>query len=137
MQEVFYRTWLDTYPNIEAGITIDDIEDRFKTAFTEESLASRIDGIEKGIFAKAGDNVIGVCFPIELETVNQLRAIYVLPDYQRHGTGLLLWNEAQKKFNSKKDVIVHVATYNAKAIAFIKSSVLKTPASAGSMRFSS
>lgn len=36
--EVLYKTWLDTYPNEEAGITVDDIEDKFSVYFTEEFL---------------------------------------------------------------------------------------------------
>jgi len=38
IQKVFYNTWLNTYPNIEAGVTVDDIKDRFKDRFTEEGL---------------------------------------------------------------------------------------------------
>lgn len=126
MQEVFYRTWLATYPNEEFGITVDDIEDRFKDRLTEEYLAKRAEKIanpdegETLLFAKDGDNVVGVCGIVTREDVNQLRAIYVLPEYQGRGIGWMMWKEAQKHFNSNKDIIVQVATYNQNAIDFYK-----------------
>jgi diamine N-acetyltransferase len=126
MQEVFYRTWLDTYPNEEAGITVDDIEDRYKDHFTEEALAKRTEGVinpPEGhtlFVAKEGDKVIGVCRVVNHSDKNQLQAIYVLPEYQGRGVGYKLWEEAQKHFDKDKDTIVQVATYNTKAIEFYK-----------------
>jgi len=124
MAEVFYKTWLDTYPNEEAGITIDDIEDRYKDTFTEESLRKsreRTANLREGenlILAKEGEKVVGVCRAIKHADKNQIQAIYVLPEYQGRGVGSLLWEEAQKSFDPDKDTIVQVATYNIKAIGF-------------------
>lgn len=126
MIEVFYRTWLDTYPNEEAGITVDDIYDRYKNAFTEESLTKRkkqLEHLDQGetlLLAKDGEKVVGVCRVVEHPQKNQPQAIYVLSEYQRKGIGQLFWNEAQKVFNPKKDIFVEVATYNTKAIEFYK-----------------
>ena len=39
MQEVFYQGWLATYPNAEHGITLDDIEDRYKDRYAEDKIA--------------------------------------------------------------------------------------------------
>ncbi len=124
--EVFYKTWLATYPNEEVGITVDDVEDRFKDAFTEENLAKRADKIanpEEGasfLVAKDGDKVIGLCRIAASENHNQLQAIYVLPEYQGQGVGNMLWEEAKKSFSSESKTIVHVARYNKNAIAFYK-----------------
>ena len=126
MQEVLYRTWLATYPDEKTGITVDDIEDRYTNAFTEESLKGGADIVanprkgETRLVAKEGDRVVGVCLVIEREDANQLQAIYVLPEYQRRGVGRLLYEEAQKVFDPKKDTIVQVATYNTNAIEFYK-----------------
>lgn len=126
IQVVFYKTWIDTYPNEEAGITIADIEDRFKDYFTEDALAKRREGVinlPKGnifFIAKEGKKVVGVCRVILHADKNQLQAIYVLPEYQGRGVGRLLWEEAQKQFDSSKDIIVQVVTYNTKAIGFYK-----------------
>jgi ribosomal protein S18 acetylase RimI-like enzyme len=126
MAEVYRTTWLATYPNKEAGITVDDIEDVFKDSFTEEALAKRAERIrhpkEGYVFlvAKDGDKVIGVCSVIKHPDKNQLASIYVLPEYQGRGVGSLFWAEAQKHFDADKDTIVQVVTYNANAIGFYK-----------------
>lgn len=126
MQEVYYRTWLATYPNVEHGITIDDIEDHFKEDFTEETLAARAEHIRNPLpgrtllFAKDGDKVVGICSLHVTEEINKLRTIYVLPEYQGKGVGTMLWNEIQKSRDPNKDTYVAVATYNAQAIGFYK-----------------
>lgn len=124
--EVYYKTWLATYPNERTGVTTEDVEDRFKDAFTEESLAKRAERIsqlkenEPLFLAKDGDRIIGLCGVIRHPDKNQLKTIYVLPEYQGRGIGTLLWEEAKKYFDVSKDTIVQVATFNANAIAFYK-----------------
>lgn len=123
MQEVFYRTWLATYPNEERGITVDDIEDQFKDRHSEEKLVRMRERIVKfpnnvTLVAKEGDRVIALCRIIKNENKNQLQAIYVLPEYQGRGIGNSLWQEVQKFLDSNKDTIVEVATYNKNAIGF-------------------
>ena len=124
--EVFYKTWLVTYPNEKVGITVDDIEDRFKNSFTEESLAKRADRIahpkdnEVFFLAKDSDRVVGVCNIVKHPDKNQLQAMYVLPEYQGKGIGNLLWERAKKDLDLDKDTIVQVATYNTNAINFYR-----------------
>ena len=36
IQNVFYKSWLDTYPNDKVGITIDDVEHWYKDAWEEK-----------------------------------------------------------------------------------------------------
>jgi hypothetical protein len=38
---VYKETWLATYPNERLGITVDDIEDKFKDDFTEKKIEKR------------------------------------------------------------------------------------------------
>jgi ribosomal protein S18 acetylase RimI-like enzyme len=125
IREVFYKTWLDVYPNKEVGITKEDIEDKFKGTFTEERLKK-----DKEVFlnpsntdrhiiiAKEGEKVVGVCRVFKKEKFDQLQSIYVLPEYQGKGIGYLLWRKASEFFDPHKDIIVEVATYNKKAICF-------------------
>ncbi len=126
IQEVFHKTWLATYPNEEARITRDDIEDRFKDAYSEERMAKRRENIEKissdGIFlvAKENEKVAGLCRASRTADRNLLNAIYILPEYQGKGIGMKLWNAVQSFFNSSKDTYVEVATYNTNAIGFYK-----------------
>jgi ribosomal protein S18 acetylase RimI-like enzyme len=126
IQEVFYKTWLATYPNDEIGITSDDIEEKFKDRLTEQSIQKRSDDIfdnsEKKLYlvAKDGLTVVGVCKAIKDENGGQLQAIYVLPDYQEKGIGRMLWAGVERFFDDNKDIVVQVATYNAQAINFYK-----------------
>jgi len=120
--EVQYKTWLATYPNKKAGITIDDIEYRYKDAFSPERLKKREEMIvsqepnEKYIVAKDGDRVVGMCYAVIHEDKNQLEAIYILPEYHGRGIGTKLL----PFFDKTKDIYVEVADYNEKAIGFYK-----------------
>ena len=124
--EVQYKTWLATYPNKKAGITIDDIEYRYKDAFSPERLKKREEMIvsqepnEKYIVAKDGDRVVGMCYAVIHEDKNQLEAIYILPEYHGRGIGTKLWNAVLPFFDKTKDIYVEVADYNEKAIGFYK-----------------
>ena len=126
IQEVFYKTWLATYPNQEAGITIEDIQEKFKDTFSEEVLAKRTEKISNPpvghsfFVAKEGQSVVGVCNVINDETRNKLSTLYVLPEYQGKGVGSSLWKQAQGAFDPQRDITVEVATYNANAIEFYK-----------------
>jgi len=123
---VLHKTWLDTYPNEEFGITRDDVEESYKDAFTEERIKAHQEriannqGKQKRLVAKWGDLIVGTSSMVLNETNNQLRTIYVLPEFQGKGIGTMLWNEFKDYHNPKKDTIVQVATYNQNAIEFYK-----------------
>ena len=124
--QVFYTTWLVTYPNEEFGITVDDVHDKYKDSFKEESLENRRVSIlnpkEGSIFlvAKDGGKVVGVCRATVHTDKNELQAMYVLPECQGRGIGKLLWQYIHKIFDTKKDSVVNVVTYNTNAIEFYK-----------------
>lgn len=126
IQQVFYLTWLDTYPNEEYGITREMIEKRFAPRLTKEGVAKFAEKIAQPepntlfLIAKQEEKIIGVCRVRKDDKQNQLGAIYVLPEYQRSGAGGRLWQEAKKFFDPDKDIIVNVAVYNDKAIGFYK-----------------
>lgn len=127
IQEVYYQTWLATYPNEEIGITEEDIEDKFRDRFSEDALHRSAEHLlhpsegETILLAKEGGRVVGVCRAIVRPEINQLQTIYVLPEYQGRGVGTSLWKEAQRYFDPGKDIIVQVATYNFSAIKFYES----------------
>ena len=124
VQEVYYKTWLSTYPNKEAGITKEDIEERFKNHFSEEFVnkvkkaSLNVPENELYLIAKDGMSVVGVCRAIKKENFNQLQSIYVLPEYQGRGIGGMFWKEIKEFFNNGEDIIIQVATYNKQAISF-------------------
>jgi len=125
-QQVIYKTWLATYPNEELGITVLDIEERFKHMLSDFVIKKRTDDLlnltEQQLFlvAKDQDTVIGFCKVEKTEAHNELKAIYVLPEYQRQGVGTKFWLRAMEFFDKGKNIIVQVATYNEKAIRFYK-----------------
>jgi ribosomal protein S18 acetylase RimI-like enzyme len=124
IQQVFYKTWLQTYPNKELGITEADIHEIFREKFTKESLDLRKQQIiEKNpnrifLVAKNGERVVGLVSGHRKEKFNQIQAIYILPEFQRKGIGHKLLQKCLDFFNASQDIIVHVATYNQKAISF-------------------
>jgi GrpB-like predicted nucleotidyltransferase (UPF0157 family)/ribosomal protein S18 acetylase RimI-like enzyme len=126
IQEVFYKTWLDTYPNEEAGITVEDIEDKYKDVFTDEAIQTRAEKIthpaegQTMFVARDGSKVVGFCRVIQEEDRSKLSTIYVLPEYQGKGVGRSLWNDAQNVLDKSKDIFVEVATYNTNSIEFYK-----------------
>lgn len=126
IQQVFYETWLETYPNKEAGVTAEDVEEKFKDRFSEKFIQKRteaISNISKNqlfLVAKDEDVVIGVCKAEKRESVNELSAIYVLPNYQGKGVGMMFWKKVKIFFGDENDIIAHVATYNSQAIDFYK-----------------
>ena len=124
IQEVFYRSWLKTYPNADAGITREDVEERFTDRLSKEKLAQRRSSIENPpegevmLVAIKGGIVVGVCSPINKSDRNQLQRIYVLPEYERQGIGTQLWERAMHYIDTGKDTYVEVAIYNQNAINF-------------------
>lgn len=123
---VLYEAWLATYPNEEAGITVEDIEHSYKDRFSEEHLRKsreRLENIpsnERRLIARLDGRVIGVSRVIKEDEYNKLQTLYVHPDHQGQGVGTALWEEARRFFDPSKDVLLEVATYNEKAIDFYK-----------------
>jgi len=121
---IFYRTWILTYPNEELNITVDDIEEIFKLKNDKKDLDNFSEKIKNlpdnaKIFVFLIDNkIVGVVRMSIKEEFNQLNSIYVLPEFQRKGIGDMLFKECLKYFDKNKKIIVHVATYNTKAINF-------------------
>ena len=121
---VLYKTWLATYPNDALGITREDIEASYKDAFSEDRIKENEEGLrnippnQKKMIAKEGDKVVGVATMVKNDTTNELKTIYVLPDYQGRGIGTMLWESVKDFAGPAKDVVVHVADYNERAIRF-------------------
>ncbi len=135
--DVFYRTWLATYPNKEVGLTTDDVEDLWKNRGNADgSRFKSFPDNELFLTVKVEGHVVGVCSAVKHDPVgepsgdftkspagsdiNELKAIYVLPEYQGRGVGKMFWSEILKYFDPNKNIKVEVATYNAKAIEFYK-----------------
>ena len=127
IQEVFYRSWLATYPNEKAGITAEDIEERFKDGFSEDWLAKRRAFFaappedETWLVAKKGGTVVGLVSPVRKPDRNQLQRIYVHPDHFHQGIGTKLWEAAKGCMDMGKDTYVNLVDYNERAQRFYES----------------
>jgi RimJ/RimL family protein N-acetyltransferase len=119
------ETWLKTYPNKKYNITREDILKKdweSKERLRKWQKIIRENG-KNGTFnfvAKEENKVVGFCqFVIEKE-FNDLRIIYVLPEYQGKGIGKMLASKAMNLLDQSKDTIVEVVEYNKNAIEFYK-----------------
>jgi len=124
LHKVYFLGWLDTYPNKEFNIAAEDIVYKYeqrlapeKIAETKEKIAQTKNNELKLLLEDKGE-VIALCNVAKNEEYNQLQAIYVLPEYHRRGIGSIIWQEAEKFLDPKKKTIVHVASYNDRAIKF-------------------
>ncbi len=122
VRQVFYKTWLDTYPNEELGITREMIEQKFKDYFSVDALRAYAEKLAHqpagwNMFVAKMDDVIAGVSRTDT-TLNKLSTLYVLPEYQRKGIGRLLWEQARQTLDPRQDILVDVATYNQNAIDF-------------------
>lgn len=126
MREVLHLTWVATYPNEAYGITKEDIEARFRERpeTTEERRERQRRYVRTPPFhswvALEGTNLIGFCTIKQNKHENRIQAFYVLPDFQNKGVGKRLLQEALGWFGQEKDVVLNVASYNEKAMAFYR-----------------
>ncbi len=120
-------TWLDTYPNEKASITIGDIESVFKDDDAPEgkkkieARKERYKDKSKQIWvAEKDDQIIGFCSAGKEKEKGRVLAIYVLPKYQGKGIGGRLMAEALNWLVKSKKIYVNVVEYNLKTIMFYK-----------------
>lgn len=119
-------TWLATYPNESAGITVDDIEDRFKDLGTPERIEKsrqnfqHIPENESRLVARVNGVVAGIARIVREEERNKLLSLYVHPDYQGKGIGSALLAAADASADPLKDTYLDVAEYNENAIEFYR-----------------
>lgn len=123
---VLHQTWLSTYPNEEMGITKEKIEESFQESLSKENVKKFASKIalkipdEMRLVALVDGKIIGIATLIKNKQNNELKTIYVLPEFQGKGVGKMLWEEVRKFCDISKETIVNVATFNLNAIEFYK-----------------
>ena len=126
MREVQRHTWIVTYPNETYGITKEDIEARFREdpETARERRERRRQSVCTAPFhswvALEETGIIGFCIVKQDDQENFLQALYVLPGFQSQGVGKRLLQTALDWLGSEKEVVLNVASYNEKAIAFYR-----------------
>ena len=130
ISELLRQTWLATYPNVEAGITEEDI--RLRTdGENGERIPQNIENWRKRIetnngsiavfVARTDGKVVGMAAPDIIDGKRRIGAIYVLPETQSKGVGSQLMQKALEWHGDKEDIYLFVASYNQRAIDFYKS----------------
>lgn len=129
VSSVLARTWLDTYPNEEAGISLEDVRLRVEGKDGEripknierwrDSIESD-DGKRAVYVARLEGDVVGVGAPGILDGQRRIGALYVLPEAQGHGIGGKLMQKALEWHGTDEDIYLAVASYNDTAINFYK-----------------
>lgn len=125
-----YRTWRDTYVNDELGVTAEDIDERFgvnnpklwesKIQKWKETISGQDDTYAVFV-AKLNGKVVGFNRPgITPDGRGRPYAMYVLPETQGKGVGTELFKRSLE-FLGDRDLFLHVASFNDKAINFYKS----------------
>lgn len=119
------QTWLDTYPNKVAGITVNDIRLRLdgeNGELIQKNIERWRDNMkENAIFvAKVNNNVVGFAGTYIRDGQRRIGSLYILPEFQDTGIGGKLLNEAVLWFGRSENIYLDVASYNHKAINFYK-----------------
>jgi ribosomal protein S18 acetylase RimI-like enzyme len=126
IREVQRRTWLATYPNEAYGISKEDIAAHFHEDLqtAKERLERRRRSLSTPPFhawvALEEETIIGFCIVKHDEYENLVQALYVLPEFQGRRVGRRLLQAVLDWFGAEKDVVLYVAAYNEKAIAFYR-----------------
>lgn len=124
IREVYYKTWLATYPNEAHGILMSDIEDRYKNSFTPESIQEEETVIinlppdERMLVALSDGKIVGTSKLKKGAERNEMHTIYILPEHQGKGLGKALFAESLAWFDASKDTQIDTAVYNYQAIKF-------------------
>ena len=123
------QSWLDTYPNEEAGVTREWVKERADTWLTPEKLESRRARIRQAspsgdmMYKIAVDDkgvVVGIACPVRDENAQRVGGLYVDKEYQGSGLAQKLMAEIIKWADPKRPLELEVASYNERAKAFYR-----------------
>ncbi|MES2630607.1 MAG: GNAT family N-acetyltransferase [Patescibacteria group bacterium] len=120
------QSWIETYPNDEFGISKEFIENRISNRLSKEGLERREEAIKSSLNAGTyflriardeSGNIVGFIDGNLKENEYWLDGLYTLKSTYGTGLGKQLW-EAFLPWTKNKDILLTVASYNHRAIAF-------------------
>lgn len=127
--DVQRRTWLDTYPNEEAGVTYEDLKTRLEGE-NGELIPQKVERWKQGIestgekratfIVRDGGKIVGFVALGIMDGKRRIGAIYVLPEAQGKGIGGDLLQKSLEWHGRDEDIFLRVASYNQNAIDFYK-----------------
>lgn len=127
--DVQRRTWLDTCPNEEAGVTHEDLRARLEGE-NGELIPQKVERWKEGIESNGekratfvirdSGKIVGFVAPGIMNGQRRIGAIYVLPEVQGKGVSGRLLQKSIEWHGRDEDIFLHVASYNQNAIDFYK-----------------
>ena len=126
---VQFKTWLNTYLNVECGITESYIKDRLDGPDGElieqrlTRLRNAVAGVTAGsavYVARSKNSLAGYVAPTLIDGQKHVGALYVLPEFQGQRLGTLLMQQVFDWHGLSENIFVHVGSYNLDAIRFYK-----------------
>lgn len=123
--EIHKLSCLDTYPNAKHGVEIADIESAILDSKAKvNQWAKRIasQGGNEQIWVFESDGIlIGFCYALKKEEINEIYSIYLLPYYTGRGIGKELMEIASGWVGCDKELMLEVVSYNDAAMRFYES----------------
>lgn len=124
--EMRLRSWIDTYPNEEFGVSKEWVEERNKQQMSDVKRAQRRERFTTAntigwVGRDENGKIIAATTPyVDDDGIQHLGSLYV--DKNWHGTGLaaVLMQKVIDWFDSTKDIELSVASYNERAKAFYR-----------------
>jgi ribosomal protein S18 acetylase RimI-like enzyme len=129
MIEMHAQSWKDTYPNDDAGVTLEWVEERTKKWFTPENIENRKKRLEEAktnpdiatwIAKDKAGKIIGIASPRRDEKGQHVGAIYVDKEYHGQGIAQQLMEKIIDWSDPGQPIDLEVASYNERAKAFYR-----------------
>jgi len=114
------KAWISTYPNSSAGITREDVAERFDYIFKVKRAADieaeMADGGHSYRVLIRNGEIIGYTHLLRESDFNDFVEIYIMEDYQGQGYGSMMFRDGLKWLKQNgKPIQLEVAVYNSKA----------------------
>lgn len=123
------RSWVDSYPNEEAGVSLEWVQERVSAWLTPEGIARRAARIEESnttpsmflrIAKNAHGDVIGMVSGHKMDHMQHLNALYIDKAYYGSGLGQALIEQLLDWTDPRRPVDLEVVNYNKRARAFYR-----------------
>jgi len=116
------ESWIATYPNEEAGISVETIRNRRGVrAERLEQWKGRLENLPDNVHievVRKDGKVIGFCKVAKGDAENHIDALYLDPAEKKQGAGGAVFRSGLQWLGDEKAISLEVVAYNADAIAF-------------------
>jgi len=126
-RKMYAASWMDTYPNAEAGVPLGWVKEHTDGWLTPEALDDSRKKVEIVLadkdrqflyVAKVGDESVGMVHSSSIGGHQRLEALYVDKRYHGKGLGQELLDMALAKLDPSKSIVLEVLAYNERAQRF-------------------